>query len=181
MGLKYKVDPSGGSNAAMLELQARKVFVVSGAAASTSIAVSNLKAKDYLLSVIGHDAAQAAQADKVKDFTALCSIAPNTLVIGGIAKTAGVEAIVTINGHPLLTGDYVKLNNDIGGSVELRNKTFKVEKLTANTFKLLECWGDSYTAFTSGGTVTLDTGSLVCTAVTTSYRLVCEAIDGKNL
>lgn len=74
--------------------------------------------------------------------------------IGGI--TQADPGVVTITAHGYSTGDWL-IAADVGGMVELEGRTFEVGTTTANTFQLLDPFGNNvdtsgYTAWTTGGT-----------------------------
>jgi hypothetical protein len=82
-----------------------------------------------------------------KDHAIITQTATN---ITGITKAN--PGVVTSNSHGLSTGDRVIISG-VGGMVELNNREFLVNVLTANTFQLGSENTSSYTTYTSGGTV----------------------------
>jgi hypothetical protein len=70
--------------------------------------------------------------------------------------TAANPAVVTAVAHGLATGDVVIIRG-IVGMVQLNDRAFVVDNLTANTFSLRGIDSTGFTAYTSGGTVARQT------------------------
>lgn len=70
--------------------------------------------------------------------------------------TAANPAVVTAATHGLQTGDVVIIRG-IVGMVQLNDRAFVVDNLTANTFSLRGIDSTGFTAYTSGGTVARQT------------------------
>ncbi len=66
--------------------------------------------------------------------------------------TEASPAVVTSAGHGYSNGDSIKINS-VGGMVEINNREFTVSNATTNTFELSGIDSSSFTAYTSGGTV----------------------------
>lgn len=172
--MKNKVFPAGSTDMAIAELQSLHRKIVSGATANTAIPVEGMNANASLFSVIGFDGDAAGLADQVVDVTAATTIAPVSKSIGGITLVAGATVKVTITGHGLASGSYVKFSNTVGGTTQLRNKGFIVDVVDANTLSLRGTLSGKYTAYTTGGVVFYSTGALKCTVDTAAYRLMVD-------
>lgn len=179
--MKKTVKPAGDAKIAIAELQSLKRVIVAGANADTAIAVANLMATSTLFSVIGFDGDNATAGDSVKDFTANCSVSAKAVAIAGITLADNTEVSIEATGHGLVTGDYVKLDDLVGGAVELRGKATTITKTDANNFTLDGVYGNGVTAWTSGGSVVLKTGELKCTDATTGYQLMVDFVDLPNV
>mgnify|MGYP003960823289 CR=1 FL=1 len=155
-----------------------KVMTVTGVLTALAsvpvISITDFLATSNLFSVIGFDGDATLLADQVIDFTSAMSVLADTLAVEGIAKTAGVDAIVTITGHGLLTGDYVLFDSTVVGATELNAKGFTITKIDDNTFYLDGALGGGYTAYVSGGILTLKSAKLVCSKASALYRLVVD-------
>jgi len=171
--MKYPVKPVTHEKRAIAELQRLTRRVVTGLAANTAFEVPDLEATDTLHSVLGYNGSEVL-ASNVVDFTEGCAITAVTRTITGITLTAGQPVAITANSHLLEDGDYVMFSNTVGGAVELRNKGFIVTETGVNTFTLNGTNGANFTAWTSGGFVTLKKGKIACTENTASHRLVVE-------
>jgi hypothetical protein len=67
--------------------------------------------------------------------------------------TQANPVVLTVASHGYSDGDRVRVAS-VGGMTQINNREFTIDYLTANTFSLLDENGTSYTAYTSGGTVT---------------------------
>lgn len=70
---------------------------------------------------------------------------------GITAATAANPVVITDVAHGLATGDHVYLAS-LGGMVEVNDRFFEINVLTADTFELIGEDGTGHTAYTSGGT-----------------------------
>lgn len=66
------------------------------------------------------------------------------------AATKANPVVITSNGHGLVNGDLVRID-DIAGMTELNTRTFTVAGSTTNTFELSGENGTAHTAYISGG------------------------------
>jgi hypothetical protein len=64
--------------------------------------------------------------------------------------TTADPVVITANNHGLQTGDTCTIT-DVGGMVEINDRTFTVTRVDANTFSLDGEDGTGHTAYTSGG------------------------------
>jgi len=80
--------------------------------------------------------------------------------------TRANPVVVTANGHALSNGDTVFITG-VSGMTQLNNKEFTVASKTTNTFALLGVNGETYSAYSSGG-------SAYCT------KLGCQYFKFKN-
>jgi len=172
--MKYKVSPAGMTDMAISELQSLNRRVVSGATANTAVAISDMKANAVLFSVIGFDSDAAAQADQVVDFTGATTVSPISKAVAGITLVPGATVKVTITAHGLVTGDYVKFSNTVGGTTQLRNKGYVISVVDANTIALQGTLSGDFTPYTSGGNVFYTAGAIKCTSDTSAYRLMID-------
>ncbi|MBB5744435.1 TadE/TadG family type IV pilus assembly protein [Brevundimonas variabilis] len=67
--------------------------------------------------------------------------------------TRANPVVITATAHGFANDDYVWVRG-VGGMSQINDKAFRVANKTANTFQLRSTNGTSYTAYTSGGTVT---------------------------
>lgn len=75
--------------------------------------------------------------------------------------TQASKAVVTIVGHNLVTGRTVSLAS-VSGMTEINGQSSRITVLTADTIQLDTIDSSTYTAYTSGGTLTWD-GHMNCT------------------
>lgn len=68
--------------------------------------------------------------------------------------TADNPAVVTVTGHNFANGDVVYFES-VGGMTELNGNNYTVASASTNTFALSGTDASAYTAYTSGGTVTI--------------------------
>jgi hypothetical protein len=80
-----------------------------------------------------------------------CVASATTGTITGV--TAASPAVVTDATHGLVTGDRIRITAVVG-MTELNNRDFYVEKVDADTFKLVDEDSSAYTAYASAGTWT---------------------------
>lgn len=78
-------------------------------------------------------------------------------IVGGVvddlvitATTKASPCVVTAADHGLQTGDKVHLD-DIVGMTELNGRVFEVERLSDDTFALVDCDSRAFTTYSSGG------------------------------
>jgi hypothetical protein len=77
------------------------------------------------------------------------------------AVTKANPAVVTDASHTLLDGDVIEISGVVG-MTELNGKRFTIEKIDANSFKLLGVDSTGYGTWTSGGTYTIGDFSNFC-------------------
>jgi hypothetical protein len=119
--------------------------------------VHDLKERCWLLPVIFSqtDAWVLAFGDsKVKFFTDQGAVLESAKTITGITQAS--PGVITSNSHGYSDGDEVTIEA-IAGMTQLNGRSFVVDVLSANTFSLIDMWGNavstaSYTAYSSGGT-----------------------------
>ncbi len=143
-GLNIFIHPHGGvSNRAGLE------FCCAAADSASAVKLVDfqfnteqtyvLEFGDLTLRVI-KDGAQVLDSGKTGTITAITQANPG---------------VVTITGHPFANGDEIYLSN-ISGMAELNGRNYRVANATANSFTLVDLWGDAvdtggYGPYSSGG------------------------------
>lgn len=75
--------------------------------------------------------------------------------------TRASPAVVTETSHGRATGDVVQITS-VGGMTEVNDKVFVIEKIDANTYKLVDVDSTGYGAYTSGGEVLTGSFSTFC-------------------
>ncbi len=110
---------------------------------------------------------------------------------GGKVITAITQAnpgVITSNAHGYSNGDWVLLF-DIGGMVQLNNNTYIVAGATANTYTLLDLFGNpvdttTFGAYTAGGDseriYQIPSPCLALAAGTVNYAYVVTAVDSNG-
>lgn len=90
--------------------------------------------------------------------TAFANISPNDSIA---AVTKANPAVVTETAHGRLTGDVIKID-DAGGMTELNDRVIVIERIDANSYKLLGVDSTAYGTYTGGGKVHVATLSNFC-------------------
>lgn len=72
--------------------------------------------------------------------------------------TQSNPCVITAAGHGFMNGDWIQTSGFVGGMTELNGRTLEVANKTANTFELIDAFGNGvdsfgYAAYSSGGVV----------------------------
>jgi hypothetical protein len=84
------------------------------------------------------------------------------------AATNASPCVITVVGHGITTHGAVKVEN-VGGMLELNNRNFVVERVAADTLRLVGVDSTNFGAYTSGGTIKLVTMTAHCEQTTYSF------------
>jgi len=136
--------------------------------------VTGLKPNDAIFSVLAFDGDGSA-AVSVLDLTSEVVVVAKKQGIGAITLTGATTVKLTVSSHGLATGDYITINDDIGGTVELAGKSYIVNKIDSSTLELPNTVSSNFTAYTSGGEIIeASRAKIALETDTAAYRLLID-------
>ena len=98
------------------------------------------------------------QGSTIAISTAFANVSPNDSIA---SVTKANPAVVTETLHGRVTGDVIKID-DAAGMTELNDRIYVIERIDANSYKLLGVDSSAYGTYTSGGKVYATTFSNFC-------------------